>query len=126
MRIGTWLFILFLAVPVAEILVLVSVGARIGIWPTLGLVVVTAVLGSMLVSRQGRGTWKKFQHEIASGQSPSATMVHGAMILIAGALLLTPGFLTDIVGFTLLVPSAREALRGWFIARMKSRWVITS
>jgi UPF0716 protein FxsA len=126
MRIGTWLFFLFLAVPVTEILLFIAVGQRIGVWPTVGLVAVTAIIGSMLVSRQGRGTWKKFQREIASGQSPTSSMVHGAMILVAGALLLTPGFLTDIVGFTLLVPRAREGLRGWFVKRMASRWVVIS
>ncbi|MDA2978481.1 MAG: FxsA family protein [Actinomycetota bacterium] len=126
MRIGTWLFFLFLAVPVTEILLFIFVGQRIGVWPTVGLVVLTAVLGSMLVSRQGRGTWNNFQREIASGQSPTTSIVHGAMILVAGALLLTPGFLTDIVGFTLLVPQAREGLREWFVKRMVSRWVVIS
>jgi len=126
MRIRTWLFILFLVVPVIEITLFIFVGTSIGVWPTIGLVVVTAFLGSFLVSRQGRGTWERFQREIATGQSPSVTLVHGAMILVAGALLLTPGFLTDIVGFTLLVPGAREVLRGWFVRRMKSRWIVVS
>lgn len=126
MRIRTWLFILFLVVPAIEIALFIVVGNAIGLWPTVVIVVVTAFLGSVLVSRQGRETWAKFRYELSTGQSPSVTIVHGAMILIAGALLLTPGFLTDLVGFTLLVPAAREAIRGWFVRRMKSRWIVVS
>lgn len=124
MRIRSWLFLVFLIVPIIEIGLFYVVRNLIGIWPTLLLVVVTAVLGSMLVSRQGRETWQRLKTEIANGVSPSATLVHGAMILVAGALLLTPGFLTDAIGFTLLVPAAREVLRSWFVRRMQSRWII--
>lgn len=120
----TWLFLVFLMVPIIEIGLFVLVGGWIGVWPTIGLIVFTAVVGSMLVARQGRGTWIQLQRELAAGQSPSATLVHGAMILVAGGLLLTPGFLTDAIGFTLLFPPAREGLRGWFVRRMKSRWVV--
>jgi UPF0716 protein FxsA len=126
MRIRTWLFFVFLVVPVVEIFLFVVVGNAIGVWPTLALVLATAFVGSALVSRQGRDTWAKFRAELATGQSPSVTLVHGAMIVVAGALLLTPGFLTDAVGFTLLVPAAREALRGWFVKRMKNRWIVVS
>lgn len=124
MRIRTWLFLTFLTVPIVELVLFFYVGSTIGVWPTMALVVITAVLGSMLVSRQGRGTWNRLQREIATGQPPTATLVHGAMILVAGALLLTPGFLTDAIGFTLLIPGVREALRGWFVRRMQARWVI--
>jgi UPF0716 protein FxsA len=124
MRIRTWLFLTFLIVPIIEIMLFFYVGSTIGVWPTMALVVITAVAGSMLVSRQGRGTWIRLRNEIATGQPPTATLVHGAMILVAGALLLTPGFLTDTIGFLLLIPAAREALRGWFVRRMQSRWVI--
>lgn len=124
MRIRSWLFLVFLIVPIIEIVLFYLVGQWIGIWPTLALVVFTAVLGSMLVSRQGRETWVRLKVQIASGESPSATLVHGAMILVAGALLLTPGFLTDAIGFTLLVPAAREAMRTWFVRRMQSRWIV--
>ena len=124
MRLRTWLFLTFLIVPVIEIGLFYLVGQWIGIWPTLALVVLTAVLGSWLVSRQGKETWMRLNIQIANGESPSKTLVHGAMILVAGALLLTPGFLTDAIGFTLLIPAAREGLRGWFVNRMISRWVV--
>ncbi len=124
MRIRTWLFLAFLIVPAIEIVLFYFVGTAIGIWPTIAIVIATAFLGSSLVARQGRQTWVNIRTEIAAGRPPTVQLVHGAMILVAGALLLTPGFLTDITGFLLLVPAVREALRGWFVARLTSRWVV--
>ena len=124
MRIRTWLFLAFLIVPAIEIVLFYFVGTAIGIWPTVAIVIATAFLGSSLVARQGRQTWVNIRIEIAAGNPPTVQLVHGAMILVAGALLLTPGFLTDITGFLLLVPAVREALRGWFVARLTSRWVV--
>jgi UPF0716 protein FxsA len=124
MRIRTWLFIGFVAVPTIEIALFYSVGTWIGIWPTLGIVVVTALLGSYFVSKQGRFVWESIKSKINQGEIPTSSVVHGAMILVAGALLLTPGFLTDIVGFSLLVPGVREALRQWFLNRRASGWVV--
>lgn len=124
MRIRTWLFFGFVIVPVIEIVLFYFVGTEIGIWPTLALVILTAFVGSWLVSRQGRATWVEFRNELAAGEIPTKTIVHGAMILVAGALLLTPGFLTDIGGLALLVPGVREALRRWGTNRLRSRWII--
>lgn len=124
MRIRTWLFIAFLVVPIVEIVLFLYVGNWIGIWPTIATVVVTAALGSFFVSKQGRLTWQSIMTKINRGEVPTASVVHGAMILVAGALLLTPGFLTDLVGFALLVPGVREAIRQWFLRRRDSRWVV--
>ncbi|MCL1593516.1 MAG: FxsA family protein [Actinomycetia bacterium] len=124
MRIRTWLFLAFVFVPIAEIALFIYVGSVIGIGPTLVIVIATAFAGSWLVTRQGRQTWVRIRDEIVMGQQPTAQLVHGAMILVAGALLLTPGFLTDVAGFLLLVPAVREGLRGWFVARLASRWVV--
>jgi UPF0716 protein FxsA len=124
MRIRSWLFLGFLVVPIAEIALFYLVGTSIGIWPTLGIVVMTALLGSYFVATQGRFVWGSIKSEINRGEVPTASVVHGAMILVAGALLLTPGFLTDFVGFSLLVPGVREAIRQWYIKRRMSRWVI--
>lgn len=124
MRIRSWLFLAFVVIPIVEIVLFMYIGSVIGIWATLAIVVATAFAGSWLVSRQGRQTWVNIQTEIVSGNAPTAQLVHGAMILVAGALLLTPGFLTDIIGFALLVPAVREALRGWFVKRLQSRWVV--
>lgn len=124
MRIRSWLFLGFLVVPIAEIALFYLVGTSIGIWPTLGIVVMTALLGSYFVATQGRFVWGSIKSEINRGEVPTASVVHGAMILVAGALLLTPGFLTDFVGFSLLVPGVREAIRQWYVKRRMSRWVI--
>ncbi len=124
MRLRTWLFIAFLVVPIIEIVLFYYVGTWIGIWPTLGVVVATAVLGSYFVANQGRLVWRSIRSKVTRGEIPTASIVHGAMILVAGALLLTPGFLTDIVGFSLLVPGVREAIRQWYLRRRVSGWVI--
>ena len=124
MRIRSWLFAGFVIVPVIEIVLFYFVGTSIGIWPTLALVILTAFIGSWLVSRQGRATWMEFRRALSAGEVPTRTIVHGAMILVAGALLLTPGFLTDVVGLMLLVPAVREALRRWGVGRIRSRWIV--
>ena len=115
------LFLAFVLVPPIEIGLFVVVGGRIGLWPTMAIVLLTAVLGANLVSRQGRGILSSIQAEFAAGQFPAKSLAHGAMVLVAGALLLTPGFLTDIVGFSLLSPQIREALRKWGVRRWSNR-----
>lgn len=124
MRLRTWLFLGFIIVPVIEILLFSFVATRIGIGWTLLLVVITAFVGSWLVSRQGRATWVDLRLQLAAGEVPTKPIVHGAMILVAGALLLTPGFLTDAIGLALLVPAVREFLRRWGAQRLASRWIV--
>ncbi len=119
MRPARSILLLFLLVPILEVLLFIVVGSRIGIGWTIGLVVLTAVLGAMLVTRQGRATLEKARQDVAAGVVPARPLVHGVMILIAGALLLTPGFLTDAVGFALLIPGVREAVRRWAAARFR-------
>lgn len=117
MRLSRIIFIAFVVTPITEIVLFVVVGERIGIGPTIAVVLLTAVVGASLVSRQGRGTLDAARGELARGGFPGTQLAHGAMILFAGALLLTPGFLTDVVGFALLVPGIREALRRWAVRR---------
>lgn len=121
MRPITALFALFLVVPIAEMVVLVAVASRIGFFPAVALVVATALLGSVLVSRQGQGQIRRVQQSLAAGVFPGAELAHGAMILVAGALLITPGFLTDAIGFALLIPGVREAMRRYGVRRMQNR-----
>lgn len=123
MRLTQWLFLLFVVTPIAEIGLFIVVGGRIGILATLAIVFVTAIIGASLVSRQGRGELARARRTIMNGSFPGRELAHGAMILVAGALLLTPGFLTDAVGFSLLVPTIREGLRR-FLARRFSDGVI--
>ncbi|MGH1412447.1 MAG: FxsA family protein [Pelagimonas sp.] len=108
-----WLFIAFLAVPLIEIALFIQVGGAIGLWPTLAVVVLTAVLGTWLVRAQGIMALNNLQSSFSRLDDPSEPLAHGAMILISGALLLTPGFFTDAVGFALLAPPVRSAVFAW-------------
>lgn len=121
MRPTSILFLLFILIPPIEIGLFIAIGGRIGLWPTLGIVFVTAIVGASLVSRQGRAELGRLQAEFAAGQFPAKPLVHGGMILVAGALLITPGFLTDAIGFGLLSPPIREVLRRWGVRRWSDR-----
>lgn len=104
------LFALFIIVPIIEISVLMQVGALIGAWPTVAIVVISAWLGAKYVRQQGLATLQSVQSKMAQGEMPSSEIVTGLMLLVAGVLLVTPGFVTDIFGLLLLVPSVRQAL----------------
>lgn len=105
-----WLFVLFIVVPLVEIGLFIQVGGWLTLWPTLGIVVLTAAIGAWLARWQGLHTLNELQRSVDELRDPATPMAHGAMILFAGALLLTPGFLTDGIGFLLLVPAVRSAL----------------
>jgi len=113
------LFVAFVAVPLIEIALFIQIGGLIGLWPTLAIVVVTAILGTMLVRREGSRALKDLRHFFGALQDPSEPLAHGAMILFAGALLLTPGFFTDAVGFSLLIPSVRSAVFRYIKSKVK-------
>ncbi|MBI1417227.1 MAG: FxsA family protein [Limimaricola sp.] len=114
-----WLFTIFLAIPLIEIALFIVVGGAIGLWPTLAIVLGTAVLGSFLVRQQGARALAELQGSLRSLNDPAAPLAEGAMILLAGALLLTPGFFTDTLGFCLLVPGLRKALFSWLRQNVK-------
>jgi UPF0716 protein FxsA len=118
------LFAAFVVVPIIEIAILVAFSQAVGVWWTIGLVIVTAFVGSWLVARQGREAVQTVRAEFAQGVVPASSLAHGVMIVIAGAFLLTPGLLTDAAGFLLLIPAVREASRRWFVARSAARWTI--
>ncbi|MGR3631621.1 FxsA family protein [Limimaricola soesokkakensis] len=103
-----WLFIAFLAVPLIEIGLFIQVGGLIGLWPTLLIVVLTAIAGTALVRGQGMQAIARLKRSMNELSDPSRPLADGAMILFAGALLLTPGFFTDACGFALLVPAVRS------------------
>lgn len=104
-----WLLIAFIAVPLIEIALFIQIGGAIGLWPTLLIVVITAMLGTWLVRTQGAMALGQLRSSFSDMRDPTEPLVHGAMILFAGALLLTPGFFTDAVGFSLLIPGVRSA-----------------
>jgi len=104
------IFLLFLTIPLVEIYLLIKVGGVIGAPMTIFLVVFTAVLGAWLLRIQGFSTLRRMQQTIHQGGLPAVELLEGAMLLVAGALLLTPGFFTDAIGFACLVPAFRRAL----------------
>lgn len=114
-----WLLLAFIAVPMIEIALFIQVGGFIGIWWTLLIVLLTAIAGSYLVRNQGLREIGNLQRSFSELQDPTEPLAHGAMILFAGALLLTPGFFTDVVGLSLLVPSVRRAAFVWAKSKVK-------
>lgn len=105
-----WLFLLFLSVPLIEIGLFIQIGGAIGLWPTLGIVVLTAIIGTTLVRSQGAMAVNNLRGSFNQLNDPTEHLAHGAMIIFSGALLLTPGFFTDAFGFALLVPPVRSLI----------------
>lgn len=108
---------MLLIIPMLEIATFVVIGGQIGVFPTLGMIVVTAIIGTILLRVQGFGLIRKIQSDIDGGKMPARELVHGVMIAIAGILLLTPGFVTDTCGFLLFVPPIRDAV--WQFAKSR-------
>jgi len=105
-----FLFTIFLAVPILEIAAFIEVGSLIGLWPTLGLTMATAIAGAGLVRYQGLRTLMALRDNLDSRQLPVEPAIHAGFLLVAGLCLVTPGFVTDAIGFVLLVPAARLAI----------------
>lgn len=114
------IFLAFLTVPLLEIFLLIKVGSIIGAVPTILIVVFTAVLGTVLLRIQGLETLQRIRLALAEDRIPAAELVEGAALLLGGALLLTPGFITDACGFALLLPPVRR----WLAARLLQRMVV--
>lgn len=115
-----WIFVLFLFVPLIEIALFIQVGGAIGLWPTIGLVILSAVVGTWLVQSQGMRAWAELNGALRTFQNPTRPMAHGAMILLAGILLMTPGFFTDSLGLLLLIPQVRD----WVMKTVGSRMTV--
>jgi UPF0716 protein FxsA len=117
MRLGPALFVIFLLVPLFEIYLLLEVGGMIGVGWTIFAVVFTAVLGAALVRMQGFSTVQRIRSQMDQGQLPAVELFEGVFLLVAGALLLTPGFFTDAIGFACLTPPFRRAVIHYLIRR---------
>jgi len=111
------IFLFFLAVPFIEIYLLLTIGGVIGVFPTVLLVVFTAVLGAWLLRQQGFATWQRMQASLAQGAVPAYEMIEGPILLVGGALLLTPGFFTDAIGFACLLPQTRRKFAQYIIEK---------
>lgn len=118
------LALLFLLVPIAELYVIYQVGDAIGVLWTFLLLAADSLLGSLLLKSQGRAVWRRFNDNLAQGKMPHREVIDGVLVIFGGAFLITPGFLTDIVGLTLLVPPTRAVVRRFLARRLGRRVVV--
>lgn len=114
-------FILFIAMPILEIAVLIQVGSSIGLLSTLAIIIATAILGTFMLRQQGLATLQRAQSRLATGEMPAQQLMEGMILLVGGVLLLTPGFVTDAIGFFCLIPFTRQ----WLAARIAQRSIIS-
>jgi UPF0716 protein FxsA len=115
------LALIFIVVPIIELAVIIQVGQAMGVLPTIALLLGVSVVGAWLAKREGIGVWRRFRRQVESGVVPGRELADGVMILFAGALLLTPGFVTDILGLLLLTPPVRAAIRASVLHRLAGR-----
>ena len=114
---GLLLFVLFIVVPIVELAVIIQIGQAIGVLPTIALLIADSVLGAALMRSQGRSAWLRFNAALAEGRVPGREVMDGALVIFGGALLLTPGFLSDFLGLFLLLPPTRAIVRKLLVAR---------
>jgi UPF0716 protein FxsA len=115
---------LFIVVPIVELYVIIQIGSWIGVVPTIALLLADALLGSLLLRHQGRGAWQRFNKALAERRFPGREVADGLLIAIGGTLLLTPGFVTDIVGLVLLIPPTRAIIRRLMRGYVSRRFLI--
>lgn len=115
---------LFIVVPIVELYVIIQIGSLIGVWPTIALLLADAILGSMLLRHQGRGAWRRFNAALAERRFPGKEVADGLLIAIGGTLLLTPGFVTDILGAIFLIPPTRAIVRRLMRGYVGRRFVV--
>ncbi len=115
---------LFIVVPIVELYVIIQIGSLIGVWPTIALLLADALLGSLLLRHQGRGAWRRFNAALAERRFPGREVADGLLIAIGGTLLLTPGFVTDIVGLVFLIPPTRAIVRRLLRGFVARRFVV--
>lgn len=118
---GNLLFLLFIGLPILELMLLIKLHGLIDLGPTLLIIFLTGIVGAAMVRRQGIATMFEIQREMSAGNLPAPQMIDGIMILIAGALLVTPGLITDVVGFSLLVPWVRGRMRLWLRKKLEQK-----
>ena len=122
----TKLFLLFIVVPLVELALLLLIAEHTGWEFSLLLVIATGIVGACLARMQGWQVWRRIHHQMAEGQMPADALLDAMMIFVAGAFLLTPGVLTDVVGLTLLVPPARRIWRNWLVTWFQSKFTVYS
>jgi len=117
----TKLLILFVIVPITELYILIEVGKKIGSLTTIGIIILTGIIGAYLVKNQGFMILKKIQNDLNEGIMPGDSLIQGAIILAGGIFLLTPGFVTDIIGFIFLIPVSRRVVKKYLLKWLKGK-----
>jgi UPF0716 protein FxsA len=120
------LVIVFIVVPIAELYVLIQIGQAIGVLPTIALLILDSILGAALMRQQGRAAWLRFNRALAEGRIPGREVIDGVLVIFGGALLLTPGFLSDFLGLILLLPPTRAVVRAVLVRRFGGRLVASA
>jgi UPF0716 protein FxsA len=120
------LIALFIAIPIAELYVIIQVGQAIGVLPTIAILLADSVIGAWLWRSQGRTAWRRFNEALAAGRVPAREVLDGALVIFGGAFLITPGFLTDIIGVILLVPPTRALVRRLTVRVFARRFVVSA
>jgi UPF0716 protein FxsA len=118
------LLVIFIVVPLAELYVILAVSDQIGVVPTLAILVADSVLGSLLLKSQGRAVWRRFSETMAAGRVPHREVLDGVMVIFGGAFLITPGFITDVLGILLLLPPTRFLMRRLVLRALGGRLAI--
>ncbi len=117
---------LFIAIPIAELYVIIQVGQAIGALPTIAILLADSIIGAMLWRSQGRTAWRRFNEALAAGRVPAREVLDGVLVVFGGAFLITPGFLTDIVGIFLLLPPTRALVRRLTVRVVARRFVVSA
>lgn len=119
------LLLLFIAVPIIELAAILQVGDWIGFWPTLGLLILDSILGSILLRTQSRAVWRRFTATLSAGRPPAREVLDGVLVIAGGVALLTPGFVTDIFGILFLLPPTRAVVRTLLVRRLGRRMMVS-
>jgi UPF0716 protein FxsA len=117
------LVLIFIVLPIAELYVIIQVGEAIGVWWTLAILVADSILGSVLLRTQGRTAWRRFNDALAAGRPPAREVLDGGLIIFGGAFLITPGFISDVIGVLLILPPTRAVLRRLLVRRYSRKLV---
>lgn len=120
------LVVLFIVVPIAELYVIIQVGQAIGPLPTVAILLADSLIGSWLLRQQGRAVWRRFNEALRAGRPPARETADGALVLLGGAFLLTPGFLSDVLGVVLLLPPSRAFVRRALLRRFVGRVAVAT
>jgi UPF0716 protein FxsA len=120
------LLFIFIVVPIAELAVIIQVGEQIGVWWTIAILIADSIIGSLLMRSQGRAAWRRFNETLQAGRAPAREIFDGVLVIFGGALLLTPGFITDIFGIVFLLPPTRAVVRAILVKRFASRMIVAA